>query len=190
VPDEPQPNPPRRAAAGDSSAAFSAAGNPLVGDAGPAFDPSEPAATPIGLRVVEHQWEEDKVKRILKAQGLITHEFVGVGLEDWLWRPSELEAISEPLAAAMNRIPIVRAAAAVSDELTVASVLFEYSLRSIRERTRVLREQAEREDAYAARRASGANYAPREGSRAFTTGAVPDPDVAATPGQPVDWEVP
>jgi hypothetical protein len=186
VPDEPQPSR-RRAAAQGSSAASSAAGNPLVGDAGPAFDPAEPAATPIGLRAVEHDWAGDRVKRILKAQGLLTHEFVGVGVEDWLWRESELEAISEPLAAAMNRIPMVRAAAAVSDELTVGAVMFEYSLRSIRERTRVLRALKEAQDAE--RRPARPQPQP-SGPRVFTTGAVADEDIQAEPAQPVDWEVP
>lgn len=188
MPDEPQPSPPR-AAARASSAASSAAANPLVGDAGPAFDPKEPTATPIGVHVVEHEWAGDRVGRILKAQGLMTHELVGVGVEDWLWRESELEAIGEPLAAAMNRIPMVRAAAAVSDELTVGAVMFEYSLRSIRERTRVLRAQKEAQQAQ--QRPVSARPAPVPAEpRVFTTGAVVDEEIQAEPAQRVDWEVP
>ena len=117
-----------------------AAGNPFVGDPGPTFDPEtaeQQPATP--LHVLDVAWQADRVKTIFRAQGLLTHEAVGVGEEDWLWRASELEALGEPMANTMNKVPVLRAAAAVSDELTAGAVLFEYAARSIKERAHVLR---------------------------------------------------
>jgi hypothetical protein len=118
-----------------------AAGNPFVGNAGPPFDPQEATqpeqATP--LHVLDVIWSPERLKTLVRAQGLITHDLIGVGREDWLWRDSELQAIAEPLANAFNKIPVVRAAAAVSDELTAGAVLGEYCARSIRERHQVLR---------------------------------------------------
>lgn len=125
------------------------AANPFISDPGPAFDPDEPgeppaAATP--LQLLDVQWEPGRIKTILRAQGLLTHDLIGVGEEDWEWRASELEAVSEPLANVLNKFPVTHAAAAVSDELTVGAVMFEYAGRSIRERVRIIR-AAKREQA-------------------------------------------
>jgi hypothetical protein len=124
------------------------AANPLIADPGPEFDPEEaadapppPPATP--LQAVDVHWQPDRVAQILRGQGVVTHEVIGVGEEDWLWRDGELTAIAEPAANVLNKFPVTHAAAAVSDELTVGAVFLNYSLRSIRERTRVLRARKE-----------------------------------------------
>jgi hypothetical protein len=133
--DESQNGEPRASSRGSWAA------NPFVGDSGPRFDP-EAAAGPTPLHVLDVAWQPDRIRTALRAQGVATHELVGVGQEDWLWRASELEAISEPAANVLNKFPVTRAAAVVSDELAVAGVLGEYVLRSYRERLTVLRSRA------------------------------------------------
>lgn len=175
--DEPQPdlraNQARQRA---SSAGSWAAANPYVGDSGPTFN-AEAAeeAGPTPLHVLEIAWEPARVKTILRGQGLLTHEAIGVGREDWTWRDGELEAISEPLANTLNKFPVTRAAAAVSDELTVGAVAFEYAFRSIKERTEVLRARQA-----AARRAKEPVVRP-------VTGYNADGE-RVSPGE-VNWEV-
>jgi hypothetical protein len=163
-----------------SSAGSWAAGNPFVDDAGPRFDPDdvEASAPATPLTLADVGWEPDRVRTILRAQGLTTHQYLGVGEQDWLWAAHELEAIAEPLANVGNKIPVVRAAAAVSDELTVAAVLGEYVIRSYSERVRVLRAAKKAQQQAAARPRPITGYAPDD------VGAQP-----AQPAQPTSWEV-
>jgi hypothetical protein len=167
-----------------------AAGNPFVGNGGPAFDPetAEQPAAPTPLEVVEIRWEPDRVKTILRGQGLLTHEAVGVAVDDWAWRDSELLAISEPLANSMNKIPVVRAAAAVSDELTAGAVLFEYAARSIRDRRRAMQAQINAERAAQQQRRRAQPAAAPE-AHTFDMGA-PAPPAAPQPDPDVKWRVP
>lgn len=118
--------------------------NPLIADPGPEFDPEQAeqtagAAPVTPLQLVDQTWQPERLHRILRAQGMITHEAIGVGEEDWLWREGELSGISEPLAAVLDKHPVTHAAAGVSDELAVGAVLLEYCTRSIRERSRIMR---------------------------------------------------
>lgn len=132
--------PPRPEDSAASSEGSWEAGNPFVGDPGPQHDPEAEAPEPVTpLQVADVYWQPERVRTILRAQGLLTHQAIGVGREDWLWRESELEAIAEPATNVLNKVPVTRAAAAVSDELTVGAVMFEYAFRSIRERTQVTR---------------------------------------------------
>lgn len=137
------PSSPRPDDAGSSKGSSAAANEfPFLGNPGPAHDPDAPPAVDvppqIGLAVP--LWQADRVRTILKGQGAITHQFVGIGQSDWVWQPDELEAIDEPLANVLNKFPITRAAAGVSDELTAGGVFFSYLLRSVRERADVIRQ--------------------------------------------------
>lgn len=111
---------------------------PFVGDPGPQFEPSEaeaqPGATVHELHAVAPGFDPQKVRSVLTAQGQMTHDAIGVSEDDWLWRRSELDSISEPMAAILNKYPMGRAIGAVSDELTVGAVMFSYSARSIKDR--------------------------------------------------------
>jgi hypothetical protein len=183
---------------------YSAVANPFVGDAGPTFDPDDTPEVAPGLQPAADElgdgWEAGKVKRIVRAQGVATHELVGVGREDWLWRAAELEALAEPLAAVFNQIPVARAAAGVSDELTVGAVMLEYSLRSIRERSRVLKARKAMADVIQ----TAPVGPPIAGTRSFSTGyeepigaelpVNPLPGHPANGAQstdgPLEWRVP
>lgn len=169
-----------------SSRASSAAEGQFIADAGPPFDPETSAGQPqIPLGQAAPLWEEDRVRTIVRTQGLLTHEMIGVGDEDWLWRPGELDSLAAPLASTLNKNPVTRAAAAVSDELAIGATVFEYALRSIRERARVLR-ALQQEEAAAQRVARGQSPAvPHDMS---ATGYAPE-DVGATPAQPIAWGV-
>lgn len=172
-----------------SSAASPALSAPFIGDSGPAFDPEAAAASPppemLSAGPDAPMWQEDRVRTIVRTQGLLTHEMIGVGEEDWLWRPGELDSLAEPLANTLNKNPVTRAAAAVSDELAIGATVFEYALRSIRERARVLRAQQQQEAA-AQRVARG--QSPTVPHDMSMTGYAPE-DVGATPAQPVTWGV-
>lgn len=174
------------------------AGNPFIGNAGPAFDPetAPPVDSAVTGEVYDDEpvgWQPAKLRRIVKTQGITTHELVGVGQEDWLWRDSELDAIAEPLAAMLNEIPVARAAAAVSDEATVAAVLAEYCIRSVRERSRVLKARRAVQDRPSAAAASQAPVGAPHGfygdNGASVTGVRPD-DVGAVPATPVNPSAP
>lgn len=159
-----------------SRGSWAAGRNPFVADAGPRFDPeAAQEAGPVPLHVLEVAWEPGRIKTMVRAQGLLTHDLVGVGEQDWLWKEHELEALAEPMANTLNKIPATRAAAAVSDELTVGAVMFEYAARSIRERRQVLvaRKRAEQAQQPRVRPVTGYNAAGEK----------------VSPGE-VNWEVP
>lgn len=159
-----------------SKGSWAAGRNPFVADAGPRFNPeAAQEAGPTPLHVLEVAWEPGRIKTMVRAQGLLTHDLIGVGQEDWQWREHELEALAEPLANSLNKIPATRAAAAVSDELTVGAVMFEYAARSIRERRTVLlaRKRQQQAQEPRARPVTGYNA---EGEK-------------VSPGE-VNWEVP
>ena len=179
--DDSQPSP---SASRASSRASSAAGSPFIADPGPVFDPDQAASAAVPLQVADVWWETGRIRTILRAQGLLTHEAIGVGVEDWAWRDSELEAISEPAANALNKFPVTRAAAAVSDELTVGAVMFEYASRSIRERSRVLRAEKKRQEA---QRTVRPPEAPQEAHAFDIRRPAPQPPAAAP--QDVRWHV-
>lgn len=160
----------------DSSRASWAAANPLVADAGPEFDPEQPREQATPLAVADVAWEAGRVRSIVRAQGLMTHQAIGIGEEDWLWRTAELDALSEPLANVLNKVPVTRAAAAVSDELTVGAVMFQYAARSIKERSQVIR----------ARKAAAERPRPQPVTGVDAAGRRVEP---LTPEQ-VSWEVP
>lgn len=159
-----------------SRGSWAAGSNPFVGNAGPRFDPEQAQeAGPVPLHVLDVAWEPGRIKTMVRAQGLLTHDLVGVGQQDWLWKDHELEALAEPMANTLNKIPATRAAAAVSDELTVGAVMFEYAARSIRERRQVLGARKAREQAKQPRVRPVTGYN-AEGEK-------------VTPGE-VNWEVP
>ncbi len=178
---------------GASSPGSSAAGNPFLGNRGPGFDPeAQPAPPePTPLQLAEVRWEADRIHTILKTQGTLTHNLIGRGTrEAWLWRPDELAAIDEPLANVLNKMPVTRAAAAVSDELAAGAILIGYGIRSTQETL-----DARRNAALAAEQAAEART-PGRAPEVPTGGYAPDfadqptPEIPAVDTSGVQWRTP
>lgn len=167
----------------DSSPAYSAAANPFIGDAGQ-FDPETAKQVhqlPNTQPLEEIGWKPEQIRRGLKIQGLGTHDLIGVGDDDWLWRKSELDLICDPLASVLNKFPVAQAASEFSDEVTVLAVLGRYTVRSVNTRRRLIR---------AAKLAQQATPAPVTGVNAAGHRISPDgqPWPASAP-EGVPWEV-
>lgn len=144
-----QESPPPAASSAASSTASRTA-SPLVGDAGPAFDPSsaqapEPQAELHALPELEG-WEQDVVEGLLTAQGSAAHALAGIGEQDWVYTEHDLAAIAPPLTRILNRYPATRAAAGTGDELAVMIGLGGYVTRSYVERRSVLMARAMEEE--------------------------------------------
>lgn len=132
---------------GGSSPGSSAAADPFVADAGaftqqPEGDEAPDLAAPEPLPELV-PWTAERIRRLLELQGTLTHALVGVGEQDWLWLPAELDAVCGALADFANRVPALAAMAHLSDEAAIVAGFTSYALRSYRERLRVLRDRAQ-----------------------------------------------
>lgn len=145
--DQSQSQSPPESAEPDPSAASSTASraaSPFVEDPGQSFDPE--GAPPIGAPedagelALEPapEWEQSTVRTILTSQGMVLHDAIGVGDEDWAYTAAELGAIAPPLTNILNRYDATRAAAGTGDELALMIGLGGYVTRSYMERRDVL----------------------------------------------------
>lgn len=132
-----------------SPASTSSGAAAFVADPGTAFDPEAagPAPEPEA-DVLEVGWEEERVRQLLRAQGVVLHAAVAVDKtsEEWLYSDHELRAVAGPLTNILNRYDATRAAAAVGDELALIIGLTGYASRSYLERRRLLAELADEPD--------------------------------------------
>jgi hypothetical protein len=146
----PSPSPSPAAAADSSPGSSTASDAGLVADAGPVFDPNEvdddrtappeldepnsPAWTPDDL------WDEQRVRSVLQAKGLVLHGLLAVdpSSDEWSYTDDDLSAIAPPLTRILNRYDATRAAAAAGDELAVAVGFGGYAIRSYGQRKAAL----------------------------------------------------
>jgi hypothetical protein len=144
-------------------------------DAGPTFDAGAtppPAAVPLDEPHPSAKvdlWTTDRIRTVLETQGAVVHGLVAVDSEslEWLYTEADLKAIAPPLTRILNRYDVTRAAAAASDELSVAVGLAGYAARSWSERQRALK-------------ARHADYEP-------VTGAAPNGAVEFVDVEPVEF---
>jgi hypothetical protein len=135
----------RAASGAGSSTASSGFG---LGNAGPAFagrdtgPPADPdggvaAADPL-LLTAPDWWTDARAEKVLKAQGALTHAFIGVGETDWRWAPAELDAVAQPMADSFNRVELLRRLAPYADAIGAVGGIVAYTKRSLRVRSQVL----------------------------------------------------
>ncbi len=151
----PSPSPNGAAAAGSSQASEPAsttsnANGAFVGNAGAAFDPEAagPPPEPEQDVAADVGWEEERVRQILRAQGVVLHAAIAVDKAsgEWIYTDHEARAVAGPLTNILNRYDATRAAAAVGDELALIIGLSGYASRSYLERRRLLAELADEPD--------------------------------------------
>jgi hypothetical protein len=139
-PTDPPSTSPGAAPSGGSSRGSPRGRSPFVADPGPAFDArreqasSQPAPEPEAPALEQQlfdQWDEERVRAILTAQGFTVHALFGVAERDWVYTEADLETIAPPLARILNRYDLTRAAAHVGDEAAVAMGLGGYVVRSV-----------------------------------------------------------
>src|SRR3954447_26889334 len=118
--------------------------DPLVGDAGPAFDPDSPPAPeqpPLAAAEILEglpEWEEEVIGNLLGLKGRVLHALAGVAAEDWLYTELDLAAIVPPLVRILNRYEPPRRYAGHADPIMVAFGVGGYGLRSVIERQQAL----------------------------------------------------
>lgn len=175
-PEEQSPNPSpsqNGAAAGSSpaSATASASSGAFVADAGPIFDPAgAPEPEPIGPELEQLLgWEEEQVRSLLEAQGVVLHAAAAVDKDsgEWIYTQTELRAIAGPLTRILNNYDVTRAAAGSADPLVLLIGVSGYVTRSYSERRQLLAELA--------------------GPPEPITGLQPDEPIAPATGQEPGW---
>lgn len=147
-PEEPKSPEGRDGEEDSSTASSTASASPFVSEPGPDFDPEagggEPEATLTPLPELDG-WEEETVRSVLVAQGVLAHGAIGVAETDWAYTEADLSAIAPPLTRILNRYDATRAAAGTGDELALMIGLGGYVSRSYRERVAALEDLAEEE---------------------------------------------
>ncbi|HUR85657.1 MAG TPA: hypothetical protein VMY78_09950 [Solirubrobacteraceae bacterium] len=131
-----------------SEPASTSGGGAFVADPGPAFDPAgapEPDPTAFAPELVDLGWEEEQVRSLLEAQGVVLHTVAAIDKDsaEWLYTATELRAIAGPLTRILNTYDVTRAAAGSADPLILMVGLSGYVTRSYSERRRLLAELVE-----------------------------------------------
>jgi hypothetical protein len=184
----PGPSPSPAAGASPTSATGSSSGSRFDVDPGPRFDedgrpPADERAAPaidVGELPASELWQEDRLKRLLMAQGMVLHTVAAVdkASTEWVYTQNDLAAIAPPLTAILNRYDATRAAAAAGDELALLVGLGGYVARSYRERRHALDALGEPLQPVPT---PGVRQPHEDPEWAAQTGYIPDPDTDPAP---------
>jgi hypothetical protein len=146
-PSQPESPSPNGATASSPRSEPASTSSAFVADPGPAFDPQTAGPQPEPLAELELEllgWEEEQVRQMLEAQGLVLHTVAAVDKDsgEWLYTAAELRAIAGPLTRILNSYDVTRAAAGTADPIVMMIGLSGYVTRSYGERRRLLAELA------------------------------------------------